>query len=905
MSRLRSFWRNLLRRDRVERGLDDELGATLELLVAERIAAGATPEAARRAARIELGNVSAIKDYVRDERSGAFVDTLLQDGRYGARLLRRNPLFTLTASLSLAIGIGATTTIFTAANGLLLRSSVGVTDPEGLVDIVRLERGDSGVEPISYPDYLDLRHRTTTLDAVYGYHLELEPVSLRVAESAERVFASLVTANYFQALGVPPAAGRLFGSGDSEAPGASPVVVLSHRFWMRRFNADAGVVGQIVRVNGHPFMIAGVAREDFRGTSVLAPDLWIPAAMVGIVQPGSESPRLRLRENGWLLLGGRLKPGVSRAQASAEVAAIGQALAREFPFDPRFLPRGVPSKTFEWSAQSASPIPYGLRGVAASFLGLLMALVSIVLVIACANIAGILLTRATVRRREIGIRSAIGAGRLRIIRQLLTETTLLFALGGAAGLALARVLTSLLVALLPASPLPVNLSAPIDSRVVAFTVGLSLIAAVLSGLAPALHASKSDVVSALKDDTGGPPDRLRARNAVVVVQVALSVLLIVTAGTLVRGFDRISSVDRGFDSRSVDVVSVDLSMGGYTEASGTQFGSRLIERIRRLPGVEAATLASGAPGQAVETFGGVTVPGVTPPNRAPFFYPSWTQVDSGYFSTLRIPLLAGRDFDRDDREGSERVAIVGESAARRFWPGRDAVGQFLTIHTGHPASPTAVPPTRVRVVGVARDIAFGSARREGPLALYVPVRHRYTPQLTILARTNGRASLAGDLHTLVTSMDPNLPVLSAQTLESLQNSPVQTRLRIGAAVAGVVGLVGLLLAAIGVYGITAYTVARRTREIGIRLSLGANRLDVVSLVLRQGMYLVGIGSVMGIALAAVLGRVLSGSNSGVPPPDALILAGAAALFITLGLTACCVPVMRATRIRAMDALRYE
>jgi predicted permease len=905
MSRLRSLWRNLLRRDQIERRLDEELNATLELLVDEKVAAGAPPEAARRAARIELGNVDAIKDYVRDRRSGALIDTLLQDVRYGARLLRRNPLFTLTAALSLAIGIGATTTIFTAANGLLLRSAVGVRDPDGLVDIVRLERGDSGVEPISYPDYLDLRGRVTTLDAVYGYQLELEPISLRVTDTAERAFASVVTANYFQALGVPPAAGRLFGPGDSEASGASPVAVLSHRFWTRRFNADPGVVGQIVRVNSHPFMIAGVAREDFRGTSVLAPDLWIPAAMVGVVQPGSDTSRLRLRENGWLMLGGRLKPGVSRVQASAEVAAIGEALAREFPFDPRYLPPGVPNKTFAWSAQPASPIPYGLRGMAATFLVLLMALVSIVLVIACANIAGILLMRATVRRREIGIRAAIGAGRLRIVRQLLTETTLLFALGGAMGLAVARVLTSLLVALLPAYPLPVSLSVPLDVRVFAFSLGLSLIAAVLSGLAPALHASNADVVSALKDDTGGPPDRLRARNAFVVVQVALSVLLIVIAGTLVRGFDRVTSVDRGFDSRGVDVVSLDLSMAGYTDATGAQFGADLIERVRSLPGVEAATLASGAPGQGIETLGGVTVPGVTPPNGAPFFYPSWILLESGYFSTLRIPLVAGRDFRLDDREGSERVAIVGEGAARRFWPGREAVGQFLMIHTANPSSPTAVAPTRLRVVGVARDVISGASRREGPLALYVPLRQRYTPRLTILARTDGRASLAGSLHVLVASMDPNLPVLSAQTLESQQNGPGETRLRIGAVVAGGMGLVGLLLAGIGVYGVTAYAVTRRTREIGIRLSLGANRLDVVGLVLRQGLYLVGIGSATGIALAAWVGRVLSGSNVGVPPPDAVIFAEAAALFIAIGLTACSVPVLRATRIRAMDALRHE
>lgn len=638
MSRLTHLWRNVLQRRRVERALDDELQATLEALVAEKVRAGAEPEEARRAAGIELGSIDSIKEYVRDERSGAVAGTVLQDVRYGARLLSRSPLFTLTAVLSLAIGIGATSTIFTVANGLLLRSAVGVADADHLVDIVRLERGDSGVEPISYPDYLDVRRRVTTLEAVYAHHLELEPVSLRVSDSAERVFANVVTTNYFQALGVTPIVGRVFGPADSEDPGTSPVAVLSHRFWTRRFNGDSGVVGQSVRVNGYPFTIVGVAREGFRGTSVLAPDLWMTTAMVGVAQPGSEMPRLKMRENGWLMLGARLKPGVSRARASAEVAAIGAALMREFPIDSRVLPPGVPAKSFEWSAETASPVPYGLRGVAATLLGLLMAIVSVVLVIACANLTGILLSRGTVRRRELGVRVAIGASRARIMRQLLTETTLLFVLGAGAGLVLARILTSLLVALLPAFPMPASLSVPLDGRVVMFSLGLSLLAALLSGLAPALHASKADVVSALKDDAGGPPDRLRLRNAFVVVQVAFSALLVVIAGVLVQGLHKTSSVDRGFDPRGVESMSVDLSMARYTEATGPRFARDLIDAVRNLPGVESATLASGAPGAGRFTLGGVSVPGVPPPTGAPFFAANWTLAESGYFSTLRIPI---------------------------------------------------------------------------------------------------------------------------------------------------------------------------------------------------------------------------------------------------------------------------
>ena len=898
-------WRNLVRRDRLERDLDDELRATLDLLVDERVRAGMSANEARRAAGRELGAMEAIKDNVRDARAGACLDTLGQDLRYGARLLRRNPVFTLTAALSLAIGIGATTSIFTVANGLLLRSAVGVADPDRLIDIARIERGDTGVEPISYPDYLDLRRRMTTVQDLYGYQLELEPVSLSVTDSAQRVFANVVTTNLFQVLGVPAALGRTFVAADSDLPGASPIAVLSHRFWMTHFNANPAVVGQSVRLNGHSLTIVGVAAAGFRGMSVLAPDLWIPAGMVDIAQAGSEASRLRIRESGWLMVGGRLKPGASREQASAEVAAIGAALAREFPFDVRYLPPGMAGPAFEWRAVAASPIPAGVRGAAAAFLGVLMAVVSVVLVIACANIAGILLTRGTVRRREIAVRTAIGAGRARIVRQLLTETLVLFVLGSAAGLLLARVLTSLIAQLLPALPLPVNLSLPLDGRVIAFALALGLIAAVLSGLAPALQASKTDVVGALKDDAQAPVDRLRLRNAFVVAQVAFSTLLVVITAVLVHGFDHVTSVDRGFDARGVDVAAVDLSMAGYTSITGPRFVRALLDRVRALPGVESATIANRAPGPGTVSLDGVTVAGAIPSNGAPFFYPNWTLVEPGYFSTLRIPLVAGRDFGGGDVEGAERVAIIGEAAARRFWPGEEAVGRLLLVNASTPGA----PPIPHRIVGVVRDLRSGASARvtrsigEAPFALYVPLQQRFVPQLSLLVRRNGR-SLAADLHLLVTSMDRDLPVLNAQTLESQQNGPAETQLRISATVAGSVGLIGLLLAGIGVYGVTAYTVTQRTREIGIRLSLGASRLEVVGLVLRQGMRLVAIGLGVGLLMGGAAGVLLS-TRLNTPGPDTLLMVGVTALLTTIGLVACFVPARRAATLRAMEALRAE
>ena len=577
--RLRSVWRNLVHRDRIERDLDDEIRGTLATLEEELRAAGLTAADARRAAMMQLGRVDAIKDGVRDVRSGALIDSVIQDCRYGARVLRRNLLFTTAAALSLAVGIGATTTIFTVANGLLLRAAPGVPQPEQLVDVVPTMKGHFGVTFSSYEVYRDIRERVTTLQDVYAYHLEPQPLSLRVlprgaepgADGAERVFAGMVAPNYFTALGVPAAAGRVFGSPDGSEEHAEGLVVLSHAFWMRRFNGDPTIVGAAVHLNGQPFVVAGVAREGFRGMSVAAPDLWMPAPL----------------DSAQLMIGGRLKPGVSRAQASAELTAIGRSLARERPG--RFA-------EIEWSVAFSSPLPAILRGVAAAFIGLLMVLVSIVLVIACANVAGVLLARASARRREIAVRVAIGAGRARLVRQLVTETVLLFAIGGTAGVLLARGMTRLLLAALPAFPVPVNLALPLDGRVLAFAVCLSLVAALLSGIAPALHASKADVVSALKDESQGPSDRLRLRNAFVVAQVAFSILLIVAAGLLGRALGRVTAADQGFDARGIEVASVDLSMAGYTDATGRQFASELAERVRRLPGVESATVTDRVPG---------------------------------------------------------------------------------------------------------------------------------------------------------------------------------------------------------------------------------------------------------------------------------------------------------------------
>jgi predicted permease len=612
------------------------------------------------------------------------------------------------------------------------------------------------------------------------------------------------------------------------------------------------------------------------------------------------------------MIGGRLKPGVSMRQAAAEIDVLGRALYKS---SPRLLARNGTLTATEPRAglrlAGASPIPGNLRLVVAGFLAILMVLVSVVLIIACANLAGVLLARGTARRREIAVRLAIGAGRGRLVRQLLTETLLLFVLGGAAGLWLARGMTSLVVSLLPAFPVPVNLSFPLEGRVVAFTTGVSLLAAALCGLIPALQASKADVVSALKDEEQGPSGRTRLRNAFVVAQVAFSIMLVVAAGLLGRALGKVTASYRGFDPRGIELASIDLSMGAYDEATGRLFARDLVTRVRELPGVQTATLADRAPipGVRFGMFGdGLSVPGVAPPDGQPLFPVSWSFVEPGYFETLRIPLVAGRDFSAADRAGEQPVVIVPEATARQLWPGQNAVGKYVLWQRSRPGLPSSqtTPPTSLLVIGVAKNLkGRGPAGQMLPLAVYAPLQQRYVPRLTIIARTTHGQRITNEIRGLLQSMDRHLPILTSRTLEEELIGPVEMQLRVSAAVSGSVGLIGMLLATIGIYGVTAYAVARRTREIGIRMAMGADRTDVMSMVLRQGMTLVGIGSALGLMLAAGASRLLTRLLFGIPPLDPLTYGGAAVLFATIGLAACYLPARRATRIDPLVALRYE
>ena len=592
------------------------------------------------------------------------LQNLAQDTRYGVRQLRRNPVFTLTAILTLAIGIGATTAVFTLTEALLLHQPFGVASPDRLIDI-GFSFKNQGFGSGSYPNYQDIVRRTTTLAGVYAHPRFPRALSL----GDDTVHGFEVTPNFFAVLGAQASLGRLLSPGDIDT------VVMSYGFWTRRFKNDPAVVGQTLRLNGKPFTVVGVAANGFQGTGVRSTDLWLPL------------PESTNRNAAFLVMGARLKPGVALPAAAAELATIGRSLAQEYPAD---------NKDKGLLAAALSPVP-GETIPVALFLTLIGVIVVIVLAIACANISGVLLAQAVSRRREIALRLAVGAGRSRIVMQLLTETILLFTAGATVGLALARGMASLLVSQLAKLPFPVHISLELDLRAVLFATTLCLFTALLAGLAPAKQAWQNDVLPALRDDSRRVLGRLWLRHAFVVVQVGLSVLLVVIAGLFARALQHALTSNPGFDTKGVELATIDPSMAFYNATTTPPFLREIASRLRALPEVEAATVAAVLPGG----FEGISLGTISAQDVSA----DWNIVEPGYFATLHMPLLAGRDFNEEDRSGTQPVVILGEGAARKFWHGEESVGKNIEQTVYGRGGPQR---RMLQVIGVARDPKFGS-----------------------------------------------------------------------------------------------------------------------------------------------------------------------------------------------------
>ena len=605
------------------------------------------------------------------------LETTWQDVRYGLRLLRQSPLFTVTAALSLAIGIGANTTIFSVASALLLRPLPGLAAPDRLVDIGRTTNGE-GFDTATYPNYKDLRERTTTLSELYAYRIEPLPVSLSDGTDAERIYGAPVSGNYFRALGTIPAAGRLFTDDDDRQNGPA-VAVISYELWQRRFGGAAATVGRTVSFNASPVTIIGIAPPGFQGTTVIRSDAWVPLNLAALATPRFGREMFTNRRASWIVLGGRLKDGVTVAQANAELASLGETLAREYPDANRG--RG-------YRVARSAVVPGQIDAVA-GFLGLLLVIVALVLLAACVNLAGMLLARAASRRREIAVRLAIGASRRRLVRQLITETLVLFAAGCGLGLVLTQWLTTLLLAVLPTLPVPIGVDFFVDWRVTAFAIVISLIAAIVSGLVPALQASRPELVPALKSEDAARGGRLRLRSAFIVAQVTVSLVLVIAGGLFIRALGRAASIEPGFDQTNVEVVMLDLALSGYRDPDALAFADRLRERVRALPGVRDAGFAADLPLDGGRMgLGSLRVRGLQPPNGGDSFRTDWNAISPGYFQTLRMPLVQGREFTDHDTSGAP-----ARSSSTKRW--RAASGRQRTCWAGSSRRMrSATPPPR-------------------------------------------------------------------------------------------------------------------------------------------------------------------------------------------------------------------
>jgi predicted permease len=806
-----------------------------------------------------------------------------QDVAYATRLLHRTPVFTLTAILSLTIGIGANAAIFSLADALLLRPRPGISDPATLVDVGRTQRGQ-GFDNMSYPNYVDYRDRNTVFSGLASYRFGSEPMGLAGRTGAERVFGAPVSGNYFDVLGVRMALGRGFLPSEDRAGASEPVTVLSHRLWQRRFEGARDILGRTIHLNGRPFTVVGVTAPGFVGNTLMDTDLWIPTTTYPVTaarDPGMLTNRAAV----WMVAVGRLKPGVTLEQARAQMAAIARDLEREYPRENE--EKGV-------ALAPSHRLPGFMRTYVAAFVTLLFALVGLVLAIACTNVAGMMLARSLARAREVAVRIAIGAGKARIVGQLVTESLLLSTVGAAGGLLLAVWMIRALRALLPSLPVLLALEIQLDWRVIAFSVALALSTGVLFGLVPALQAAKTDLTSAIKND--GPaagPRRLRLRQAFVVAQVAMSVLLVVVGVLLARSLRNAGAIDPGFEVSDVEVASVDFRLAGYGQDRGRAVQEQILTRVEQLPSVRSAAYAANLPliGSGLG-LGPLTTAGASPdsPDR---IRADWNVVTPRFFETMRTRLSSGRSFRRADLETSPAVAIVNETFARRAWPGEQAVGKTLEHHR---------EPKRVlHVVGVARDGKYRSLGEEPRAYIYVPLAQNYMADLSLLVKTDGRLA-ASDVRAVVRQIDPNLPVVHIATLAETTAVGLLPH-RLAAGIAGAFGLVGLALAAIGIYGITAYNVTQRTREIGVRVALGAARADVLRLVIGQAMRMSATGAAMGLLLAAGATRLLGTLLYGVQPLDPASFASGAVLFCALAFAASLAPARRAAALDPVEALR--
>ncbi|MFZ0634289.1 MAG: ABC transporter permease [Candidatus Acidiferrales bacterium] len=898
MKSLRRFFArlaNLATRRAQDERLREEIEEHLALQTAENLRAGLSPVEARRQAMLKFGGVEAMKQDYRAERGLLLVENLLQDVRYAIRSLRRTPGLTAFVVITLALGIGMTSGTFSMVDGLIFRP-YPVPHSSGVVTLVSTTH-DSSFDDFSYREYLDIRDKTKSYDGVIA-NADMEAVGFSAEPGATpRIRGGMmVSGNYFHVLGVEPRLGRGFREDEDQVPGRDAVVVLGPGFWKHEFGSDPSVLGRTVRLNGTQFTVIGVAPETFPGMDIFAhPDFYMPLAMARVFSTDRQKSFFEDRDDRELNVTARLKPGATLQQAQDELAVLAKNFEGEYPKANRGR-----------SATVHTQFQMRTRDDDANwkFIVIFVTLALAVLLVACTNVAGLLLSRARTRTREIAVRLALGAGRFRLIRLLLTESLILASLGGLAGIAIAYGFVEWFhtkESIVIFTDLPVSLPFRMDTRILLASLALAALSALLCGLAPALQSTRVDLMNGLKSADVDVPGRKRlwGRNVLVVAQVSMSLMLLTAAFLMVRGFQHAMLDGTGFAKDHLLMTSFDPRLIEYNATQTQQFYKLLAERVREVPGVQSEALTQNVP-LGVNDFDAVAfVPdGFQMPRDRENFDSTMDTVDEGYFATLGIPILRGRGFLASDIADSPRVAIVNAQFAKHYWPGADAVGKHIRLD-----GPTGTP---VEIVGVAQTIKYQLTFEKPMDFLYMPLAQHPIARMVLMLRSTGDPlQLVQPVKDVVRTLDPNIPMLQTSAYEDFYLNRAVEGPRVAIDLVGTMGAVGFLLAIAGLYGVVAYNVSRRTREIAIRMALGAESADVLGLVMGKGLVLVGIGTVIGLAMSFAVEQLMNSLlfNAGGVDVVAYVIIVPSLFLVTM--LAAYVPARRACRIAPTQALRYE